>query len=166
MDVGGSGGRLLAEVLRHPAEAEGTLFDLPQVIGSAKNGPFLNSADIADRVSFVAGSFFETVPPGADAYMMKYILHDWSDDECQQILTNCRQAMAPGGCVLAIDSVIATGNDPQWGKLLDVNMMVLTSGRERTEAEFRALFDGAGLRLHRVVPTQCPLSIVVGKARS
>ena len=150
----------------HHPEVQGTLFDLPQVIDSAKDGPCLKSDDIADRVSFVAGSFFETVPPGADAYMMKYILHDWSDDECQQILSHCRQSMAPGGCVLAIDSVIAPGNDPQWGKLLDVNMMVLTDGRERTEAEFCELFDSAGLRLDRVVPTQCPLSIVVGKARS
>ena len=165
VDVGGSAGHLLATVLRHHEGVRGTLFDLPQIVEKAKAGPFLTDPAIAPRVAFAAGDFFKAVPKGADAYMMKYVLHDWNDDQCVQILTHCREAMAPGGRVFAVDSVIAAGNDAQWGKLLDINMLVLTGGRERTEAEFGELFYRAGLHVERVIATQCPLGIVVGKAR-
>jgi hypothetical protein len=100
------------------------------------------------------------VPAGADGYLMKYVLHDWTDAQCLQILGHCRDAMADGGRVLAVDHVIPKGNAANWGKLLDINMLVLTGGRERTREEFRDLFAGAGLRLARVLPTACPLSIL------
>jgi hypothetical protein len=106
------------------------------------------------------GSFFDDVPAGADGYLMKYILHDWDDEKSHRLLENCRAAMAPGGRVLVVDHVIAPGNGANWGKLLDINMLALTGGLERTREGFRALFAGAGLRLRRIVPTACPLSIL------
>jgi len=112
----------------------------------------------------VQGDFFEKVPAGADAYLMKYILHDWEDERALAILRNCRKAMSEGGRVLAVDNVVAPGDAPHWGKMLDINMMVLTGGMERTEEEFRDLFARAGLQLVRVIPTDCPLSIVEGVA--
>jgi hypothetical protein len=163
VDVGGSRGHLLDTVLRRHVAVRGVLFDLPQVVAGAAAGPYLGG-EIAERVSFVGGSFFEGVPHGHDAYMMKYVLHDWNDDECAQILTHCRKAMAPGGRVLVVDTVIEPGNAPQWGKLLDINMMVLTGGRERTAGEFAELFERVGLRLEAVIPTGCPVSVMVGRA--
>lgn len=162
VDVGGSGGHLLAAVLQRHDGVRGVLFDQPQVVERARSAAWLQGA-VAARVVFEGGNFFEQVPGGADAYLMKYILHDWDDARCVRILTNCRERMAEGGQVLAVDTVIDPGDEPSWGKLLDVNMMVLTGGRERTEAEFAALFEASGLRLERVVPTACPLSIVVGR---
>lgn len=163
VDVGGSGGHLLARVLQENAGVQGVLFDQPQVVDVARRAPYLQG-DLAARVSFEAGDFFASVPKGADAYMMKYILHDWNDDQCVQILQRCREAMADGGRVLVVDNVIEPGNEPSWGKLLDINMLVLNGGSERTEAQFAALFERAGLKLDKVVPTACPLSIVVAVA--
>lgn len=162
VDVGGSRGHLLDNVLRHHPGVRGVLFDLPQVVAAAESGPYLGG-DLAERVAFIGGSFFDGVPAGHDAYMMKYILHDWSDDECRTILTHCRNAMAPGGRVFVVDTVIEPGNAPQWGKLLDINMMVITGGRERTQPEFAELFASAGLRLDAVVSTGCPVSVLVGR---
>jgi hypothetical protein len=110
----------------------------------------------------VAGSFFEAVPAGADGYLMKYILHDWDDEKCGVLLSHCRDAMAAGGRVLVAEHVISSGNRAEQGKLMDINMLVLLGGRERTREEFRALFARAGLRLARVIPTRCPLSILEG----
>jgi hypothetical protein len=91
---------------------------------------------------------------------LKYILHDWNDEQCLRILSNCRAAMAPGGRVLVIEHVIRPGNAPDWGKLLDINMLALTGGQERRRKEFRDLFERAGLRLKRVHPTASALSIL------
>jgi hypothetical protein len=101
------------------------------------------------------------VTTGGDAYLMKYILHDWSDEHCIKILKNCSAAMNQKGKVLVVDVVIQPGNDPGWGKLLDIEMLII-GGRERTKKEFAALFNEAELKLTRVVPTKCPLSIVEG----
>jgi hypothetical protein len=160
VDVGGSQGHLLATILKRHPNVQGVLFDLPSVIEQAKQAPFLSDVLPEGRVRFEAGDFFHSVPPGGDAYLMKYILHDWNDDQCATILSCCRQAMNPQGRVLVVDTVVAPGNQPQWGKLLDINMLVVTGGRERTEAEFAQLFQQAGLRLAAVHPTQCPLSVL------
>jgi hypothetical protein len=101
------------------------------------------------------------VPAGGDAYIMKYILHDWNDEQCVKILENCRAAMNEKGRVLVVDNVIPPGNDPNWGKLLDIQMLII-GGRERTKKEFATMFAQAGLKMTRVVPTKCPLSIVEG----
>ena len=151
---------MLAEILREHPKLRGILFDQPRVIESAREAGHLTAKQVASRVSFSSGSFFEGVPDGADGYVMKYILHDWNDDLCVEILSNCRGAMAPGGRVLVVDSVIAPGNEASWGKLLDLNMLVLTGGKERTAKEFADLFARADLELKKIHPTACDLSIV------
>jgi hypothetical protein len=161
-DVGGAQGHLLAAILERNPRLQGILFDRPQVVEHARQAPYLKRRGIAGRVQFVAGNFFETAPAGADVYLMKYILHDWNDGQCVTILSNVRDTMPRNGRVLAVDTVVAPGNKPQWGKLLDINMLVLTGGRERTKREFAGLFKTAGLKLRRVVPTKCPLAIVEG----
>lgn len=162
VDVGGSHGHLLATILQRNRRLRGILFDQPHVLEQARRSPFVTAAGIAPRCELVAGDFLESVPPGADAYLMKYVLHDWDDDRCVTILSNCRRALASGGRVLVVDNVIPPGGGPHWGKRLDINMLVVTSGRERMKDEFRRLFARAGLRLDRVIPTACPLSIVEG----
>jgi len=162
VDVGGSHGHLLAAILKANPKLRGVLFDLPRVLEQARQAPYVGAREIAGRMDLVPGDFFASVPKGADAYMMKYILHDWDDDLCVKILENCRRAMAPGGRILVVDTVIPSGNDPHWGKLLDINMLVGTGGRERTRSEFAEVFARAGLKVRRVIPTACPLSIVEG----
>jgi hypothetical protein len=157
-DVGGGNGTLLSAVLQRHPHLQGMLYDLPGVIERAKTNIAANG--LSERVRFETGSFFEQVPPGADAYMMRHIIHDWTDAQCTTILTNCRQALGGQGRVLVIDAVIPPGNAPSLGKLLDLNMLVLPGGKERTEPEFRELFAGAGFELRRVIPTASMVSIL------
>lgn len=160
VDVGGAHGHLLASILRSYIRLKGVLFDQPQVIREAASSGFINSPDISGRCEVVSGDFFESVPPGADAYVMKYIVHDWDDERSVQILANCRRAMASDGRILVVDHVVAPGNRFDWGKLLDINMMVMFGSHERTKEEFRQLFLRAGLRLKRIIRTGSPLSIL------
>lgn len=155
VDVGGGQGGFLAEILRR-SSAHGVLFDAPDVIGdpAAPAAP-----DLAGRWSAVAGDFFAAVPAGADLYVLKRILHDWSDDECVQILTACRAAMPDRARLLVVDAAIPAGNGFHPAKVMDILMMVF-SGRERTEDEFAALLARAGLALTRVIPTPSTLSII------
>jgi SAM-dependent methyltransferase len=162
VDVGGSHGHLLAAILRANSKLKGVLFDVPPVLEQARKAPYVGARDVARRVELAPGDFFDSVPEGADIYIMKYILHDWEDDLCVKILLNCRRAMAPGGKVLVVDTVIPPGNGPHWGKLLDINMLVGTGGSERTRSEFAHLFERGGLKLTRVIPTASPVSIVEG----
>jgi hypothetical protein len=164
VDVGGSHGHLLAAILEANRGVKGVLFDLPPVLEQARAAPYVGARKIAGRIELTPGDFFQSVPAGADAYIMKYILHDWDDDLCVKILENCRCAMAPNGRVLVVDTVIPPGNDPHWGKLLDINMLVGPGGRERTRREFEQLLARAGLKVRRIIPTACPLSIVEGVA--
>jgi SAM-dependent methyltransferase len=160
IDVGGGHGHLIAAIVAANPGLRGVVYDRPEVIDVARKAT--QPPAIAGRLEFAAGSFFETVPTGADACIMKYILHDWEDELCVKLLQNCARAMGPKGKVLVVDNVIPPGNDPQWGKKLDINMLVLTGGRERTEKDFAGLFAKSGLELQRVIPTACPLSIVEG----
>jgi hypothetical protein len=153
IDVGGGQGSLLATVLRQHPGLTGTLFDQPHV---ANPEP---PADLAGRWSVVGGSFFEAVPP-ADCYVMKWILHDWSDDECVTILSRCREAMSPGGVVLVVELLLDRPGFEQFTALMDLQMLVVAGGRERTETEFAALFDHAGLRLAHVHETRTPFVIL------
>lgn len=164
VDVGGAHGHLLGAILARHKKLRGVLYDQPQVVLGAGKSGFLAKPDVKKRSEVIGGDFFAAVPAGADGYVMKYIIHDWDDEKCVRILGNCRAAMDPQGRVLVVDHVIPPGNGANWGKLLDINMMVLPRGQERTKAEFRALFAAAGLRLKRVVPTACPLSILEGVA--
>lgn len=155
VDVGGGHGALLAGILRAHGNARGILFDTPEVIATAK--PLLERAGVAERCRLVGGDFFADVPGDADLYLLKFILHDWADAECVRILRNCRQAMAPGGRVLIVEHLLSDGRGPDFARFMDVNMMVFTSGGERTQAEFESLLDAAGLRLCAVVPTSIGL---------
>jgi len=160
VDVGGAHGHLLATILERHPELQGVLYDQPQVIAQALVDSYLNAPEVRARCEAVGGDFFVSVPAGGDAYIMKYILHDWDDERCVRILKNCRNVMVPDGRVLAVEYVIAPGNRADWAKLVDVNMMVTLGGRERTREEFHDLFARAGLRLKRVIPTESPLSIL------
>jgi hypothetical protein len=157
VDVGGGQGGLLAEILKLHPTVQATLFDLPQVI---QNPAFLNAEAFAGRWTTASGDFFASVPAGADAYLLKRILHDWSDDECVRILRSCRAAMHDQARLLVVDAVLPTGNAPHPGKVMDILMMVFAAGRERTEQEIRHLFGQAGLRLSRITMTPSTLAIV------
>jgi predicted transcriptional regulator len=160
VDVGGAHGHLLATILRKHKRLRGVLFDQPQVVSSAASSGFVTAPGVRERCSMEGGSFFERVPAGADAYLMKYIIHDWDDAKCERILANCRDAMAPGGRVLVVDRVIRPGNGPDWSKWLDINMLVGPGGQERTLPEFSALFARAGLKLAKAHKTQSPLTVL------
>jgi len=160
VDVGGAHGHLLATILRRHRTLCGVLYDQPQVVAGAAQRGFIGAPGVRERIEVVGGDFFASVPAGADGYLMKYILHDWDDERCLQILRHCRGAMAPGGRVLVADHVIPRGNAPDRGKLMDLNMFTLLRGKERTRVEFRDLFAAAGLRLRRVVPTASTLSVL------
>lgn len=163
VDVAGGHGSLLAMILKANPRLRGVLFDRSPVITRAESDQHLTAKGIKKRCRFESGDFFEAVPKGGDAYLMKYILHDWNDEACVKILTNCRTAMNDKGKVLVVDNVITPGNDPSWGKLLDIQMLII-GGRERTKEEFATLFTAARLKLTRVVSTKCSLSIIEGIA--
>jgi len=120
------------------------------------------SDGVADRCERVGGDFFQSVPPGGDTYIMKHIIHDWNDEQCVTILKNCRNAITTNGKILVVEIVLPEGNEPSIGKFLDLQMLVNLPGCERTEAEYRILFDKAGFELSRVIPTISPFSIVEG----
>lgn len=159
MDVAGGRGLLLATVLRRHKTMRGVLFDLPHVAAGA--AATFTRAGITGRVRIESGDFFKELPTGADAIIMKHIIHDWDDDAATRILQACHRALGRRGKVLIVDPVVPLGNTPHYGKLLDLEMLVLTPrGRERTKAEFAKLLRGAGFRLSRVIATESPLSIV------
>src|SRR6185295_5740708 len=129
----------------------GVLFDLPSVV--AKAAPVLQAAGVADRVDVVGGDFFESVPSGADRYVLQAIVHDWDDDSCVRFLSHCREGLAPGGRVLVLEQLVPKHDGDHPAKAIDLEMLVDTGrGRERTREEFDALFARAGLRVDRAVP--------------
>jgi hypothetical protein len=157
-DVGGSTGNMLTTILRRYPKPRGTLFDLPHVV---RNAPALIEArGLMDRVSIEAGSFFERIPADSDVYLLSHIIHDWSEDHCLAILGNCYQAMKPGARLLIIEVVLAARDAPHPGKLLDMIMLTIPGGQERTEQEYGELLEKAGLRLARVVPTQSAVAVI------
>jgi predicted O-methyltransferase YrrM len=160
VDVGGAHGHLLAAILRRHKKLRGVLYDQPHVVAGADASGFVSAPGVRERCEVSGGSFFDSVPTGADAYLMKYILHDWDDAKCARILGHCRDAMASNGRVLVADRVIQPGNAADWSKWLDINMLVGPGGQERTRDEFAALFASAGLKLVRVHRTASPVSIL------
>jgi predicted O-methyltransferase YrrM len=157
-DVGGGHGALVAAILNEYPHLRGTVFDQPHVADGARKT--FADANLRQRTAAVGGDFFESVPGGADLYTMKFIIHDWDDQRCVRILKNIRKGIAPGGKLLIFDTVIPEGNVPHFGKLFDLNMLVMTGGRERTEKEFAALLREGGFHLARVVPTASVISVV------
>src|SRR5437879_5204401 len=159
VDVGGGHGLLLATILAKNPHLKGTLYDMPHVVAGAQNGPL---TPMMERCTLASGDMFSWVPAGADAYVMKHIIHDWPDEACINILKACRKGVNQGGKLLVVDNVIQTGNDFAPGKFLDLQMLIFPGGCERTEKQFRDLFAAAGWRLSRVIPTAVPESIVEG----
>lgn len=160
-DVGGGNGSLLTAVLKKHPSLRGILFDLPGVIERARAN--VDAAGVADRCQLLAGSFFESIPPGADAVLMRHIIHDWDDERSLQILRNVHRALKTGGKLLLVEGVIQPGNEPSFGKLLDLTMLVIPGGQERTEEEYRRLYTAGGFRLTRVVPTKGEISVIEGE---
>lgn len=158
VDVGGGYGTLLAAILRDNPGAGGILFDVPHVIEAAQG--FLSTTGVADRCTRVAGDFFAAVPAGGDAYVLSQILHDWEDEQCLTILQHTRQVMPAHGKLLVVELVIPPGDEPSFGKWLDLHMLAIPGGRERTEAEYRTLFRDAGFELTNIVPTPAGPSVV------
>lgn len=162
VDIGGGHGRLLASVLRSNPAARGVVFDLPAVVEGARSA--LAAEGLDSRCEVAGGDFFEAVPEGGDAYILKSIIHDWDDERSVRILRNIRRAMKEGGRLLLVETVIEDAGGPPFSKLSDLHMMVMTGGRERTRAEFAELFRRSGFRLTRVVPTDTLVSIVEAEA--
>jgi hypothetical protein len=162
-DIGGGNGSQMTEILKKNTRTKGILFDLPHVIERAKER--IQAASLLDRCQLVSGSFFEAVPEGADAYVMRHIIHDWDEEKCLTILGNCHRAMSSASKLLVIESVIPPGNEPFHGKFLDLHMLLIPGGKERTENEYRSLFERAGFELSRIVPTDTEVSIVEGRKR-
>mgnify|MGYP003945918625 CR=1 FL=1 len=158
VDVGGGHGGLITSILQKNADVAGVLFDAPEVIEGARAK--LEAAGVADRCEAVAGNFFEAVPEGGDAYVMKWIIHDWEDEKAIAILKNCRQHTQSGDRLIIVDCVVPENDEPDFSKTFDLNMLVMTGGKERTAAEFQELLAAAGFKLLRVIPTDLPPSIV------
>jgi SAM-dependent methyltransferase len=159
VDVGGGHGKLLSAILRATPTAHGILFDLPSVVAGA--GPLLDEAGVASRCTIEGGSFMDSVPDGADTYVMKSVLHDWDDDSAEKILRNIRTAIAPNGKLLLLELVLPERATANWGAVLDMEMLVTAGGRERTRAEWANLLARCGFRLSQVVPTATPMMSIV-----
>ena len=160
-DIGGGNGSLLTTVLQKYPTMRGMLYDLPGVTERARAN--LRAAGLADRCQVIGGNFFESVPGGADAYLMRHIIHDWDDDRASMILRNIHRALGKEGRLLVVEGVIPPGNDASFGKLLDLTMLVIPGGKERTEEEYRKLYEACGFRLTRIVPTRAEVSVIEGR---
>lgn len=158
-DIGGGHGLLLSKVLQTVPQARGILFDQPQVVAGADK--LLQREKTAERVELVGGDFFREIPVRADIYLLKFIIHDWNDAQSETILGNLAEYAEKGSKVLLVETVIeADDNQPSISKVMDVNMLVMTGGRERTAEEYADLFEKTGFRFSRVIPTESPLQIV------
>jgi SAM-dependent methyltransferase len=158
VDVGGGEGELLRKILELNPKMVGAVLDMPSTIEKLHKG--LNGNIRVGPCSYIAGDFFDSVPEGADAYLLSGVIHDWDDDRAITILRNCRRAMAENGRVLIVDMVVPKNGAKCFSKLLDLNMLVMTGGRERTEAEFRRLLDASGYKLTKLISTMAPQSVI------
>lgn len=158
VDIGGADGTALAVLARRHEHLRGTVFDLPHVVAGAE--PVLRKAGVADRVGTQGGDFFRAVPAGADAYLACFILHDWSDEESARILSRIHEAARPGARLFLVETVLGEGAAPEIATLLDLTMMGMLSGRERTRDDWEVLLSGAGFRLERIVDTAGPMCVI------
>jgi hypothetical protein len=158
VDVGGGHGALLLAILSANSKSRGVVFDAPQVVAGATEP--IKAAGLADRCRAEGGDFFKAVPAGGDLYVLKHIIHDWNDAKATQILRAVRAAIPATGKLLLVELVVPPGFAPGFAPILDLEMMVLCDGKERTESEYRELLAGAGFRLSRIVPTEGPHSLV------
>ncbi|MFB6456260.1 methyltransferase [Chitinophaga sp. Hz27] len=162
VDVGGGNGELLMAALTIAPQLQGIVYDQPYVVEQTKRS--IAARGLSDRCQALGGDFFQEVPPNADAYMMKLIMHDWHEPEAIRILHNCYKAMKPGSKLLIVDAVIPPPNIQHRGKLMDITMLTVTGGKERTAAEFKLLLEAAGLQFNKVIDLSVPdVSIVEGE---
>jgi len=159
-DIAGGHGSLLSAILRANPHLKGLLFDVPQVIAGAH--AHVEAEGLGQVIELASGNFFESVSGGADAYMMKHIIHDWDDARALSILKNCHRAMPEDGKLLLVEMVVPEGNEPHFAKIQDLEMMLSPGGLERTGDEYRALFAAAGFELTRIIPTASPMSVIEG----
>lgn len=157
-DIGGAHGVLLAAVLGANPAAHGILFDLPHVIATARDA--MAAQGLLKRCELVSGDFFDAMTAGADLHLLKQIIHDWDDEQATRLLRNCHRALAPNGKLLLVEMVIPPDNRPSPAQAMDLNMLVVAGGRERTENEYRDLLQAAGFRLERIIPTHSPFSVI------
>jgi len=160
-DIGGGNGSLISAVLARYPHMKGMLFDLGHVVERAKEN--LKAAGLSERCRVSEGSFFDSVPAGADAYLFRHIIHDWTDAQCVQILRHCRKVIPTQGKLLIVDSVVPAGNAVSDSKEMDMIMLAFPGGQERTEAQFGALLKAAGFELKSITPTTSMVSVVEGK---
>ena len=159
VDIGGGNGALLMAILKIAPESQGIVFDEEYVVNETKES--IAAQGLTSRCQPIAGTFFDYVPIDADCYLLKMILHDWDDNGSLKILTNCYHAMKSGSKLLILESVIPGENIPHPGKFMDINMLTMTGGKERTEKEFVELIEKAGLRFSKIIPTHSPLVSIV-----
>lgn len=157
-DIGGGQGLLLRTILEAHPEMTGVLFDRPSVVEGIEEQ--LAQDGLAERCRIAAGDFFESVPAGADAYLLKYVIHDWDDEHSLKILASCRRAMADDARLLLVETVVPPPGTPHYAKLQDLEMLVVAGAQERTVDEYTRLLEQAGFRLLRVVPTTEPASVI------
>lgn len=160
MDVGGGHGGLITSILERNPTMKGILLDSPEVVEGAR--PKLEAAGVHERCQIVGGNFFEAVPEGADAITMKWIIHDWNDEQSITIMKNCAKALPSNGKLILVEAVVPPGDEMHFAKFIDLNMLVMTGGKERTEEEFRQLYEASGFKLTRIVPTESPFSVIEG----
>jgi SAM-dependent methyltransferase len=158
VDVGGGHGVLLTEILRAVPRLQAVLLERPPVVERARER--LEATGLAERCEFVAGDFFATVPLGGDAYVLSRVIHDWDDEAAVRILSNCRRAVGQGGTLLLVEAVLPERAREQPAAIrMDLHMLALLHGQERTAAEYERLLGAAGFRLGRVVPTESPAGV-------
>ncbi|MER6239079.1 methyltransferase [Streptomyces clavifer] len=157
VDVGGAGGNLVQTLMRRHPGLAGVVLDLPHVRAEAEASAA--RLGVADRFTFVGGDFFDEVP-SADVHLLKFVLHDWDDDACVRVLRNCRRALRPGGRVLVMELLVDRVGTPGLAPLMDLNMMALSTGRERSAEEYGRLFERAGLTLTATTPSGSRVSVL------
>ncbi|MDB5921850.1 MAG: O-methyltransferase, family 2 [Betaproteobacteria bacterium] len=158
VDIGGGTGNLLGTILRRNERIKGIVYDLAHVVPEALKN--FRAWGIADRASAEPGSFFESVPAGADAYLLSHVIHDWDEEKCLTILRNCRAAMRDTSRLLIVEYVLPSGNAPHLGKILDLMMLTVPGGMERSDEQYRELLSNAGLHLTRIIPTATQVSVI------
>jgi cyclopropane fatty-acyl-phospholipid synthase-like methyltransferase len=164
IDVGGGHGHLVCEVLQQYPQMKGVVFDVGSILGDTRGK--IDQRGLNSRCQAVDGDFFQSVPAGFDAYLMKSIIHDWNDEKAGIILKNCRKALEgnANGKLLLVEMVRPAGNEPHFSKVLDIEMLIFPGGRERSEEEFRTLLAENGFRLSRIMPTKSPMCVIEGVA--
>lgn len=158
IDVGGGHGAILTAILQKHKNVRGIVFDAPSVVEGAASA--IQSSGLSDRLSTAAGNFFASVPTGGDLYLLKHIIHDWNDEKATAILKSCREAIGPQGRLMLVEIVVPPNFAPSFANLLDLEMMVICDGKERTEDEYRVLLAGAGFELTSITPTSQPHSLI------